>query len=206
MHSRVNACLSTSATVATTDAIGMEALAPIRFCGSGRTLFEACVSLSSLMCGGIGHSDRDIGYAQIAIYRQHMLGQRATATPSPLFFRSRRRAPPSDALTRFGHNLSNGGVSITRGRPEGWSMDDQSLNPEPEHFRGVAEKLRGLAAQIPYDPSQGSAPRLGGRVRAVCGSFSARVCRRIAVVRSPHGLPNSEPHKRALRSPRSPPS
>jgi hypothetical protein len=25
------------------------------------------------------------------------------------------------------------------------------LNPEPEHFRSVAEKLRGLAAQMPYD-------------------------------------------------------
>ena len=25
------------------------------------------------------------------------------------------------------------------------------LNPEQEHFRGVAEKLRGLAAQMPYD-------------------------------------------------------
>jgi hypothetical protein len=30
-------------------------------------------------------------------------------------------------------------------------VDDQSPQSRAEHFRGVAEKLRGLAAQMPYD-------------------------------------------------------
>jgi hypothetical protein len=76
-----------------------------------------------------------------------------SVAPLPFADDAEHRLP--DALTRFCHNLSNGGVSINAGgmwggrKVERWMTNP--LNPEQEHFRGVAEKLRGLAAQMPYD-------------------------------------------------------
>jgi hypothetical protein len=61
-------------------------------------------------------------------------------------------------LTRFCHNLSNGAVFINvyglrggRNVEGGEAVDDETPQSRAEHFRGVADNLRNLAAQMRYD-------------------------------------------------------